>query len=178
MGNSVSSSRSVILNHGSGPIEGFARCETRANLRGGNPLPAVPMIEARGGTEALTNPDLKFHGSDQDDRTAQQSWVPSIDTHVVLERLIADELRAGRLTPGRRRRIVRYAAGMGLSAVQAGRLVSRIRDEALASDDPELRSHALRLAAPAEKRIPGHQKMVLIVAAAILIDIILLRLIY
>lgn len=74
-----------------------------------------------------------------------------IETDEIFRALIAEELRNGRLNPAQRRRIVRYAARMGLSAVEAGKLLSACREEALASADADLREFALRLA-PAEAR--------------------------
>jgi hypothetical protein len=64
------------------------------------------------------------------------------DPSVIFRELIAAELRAGRLTRGRRARIVRYASQLGLSAAEAGRLITECHQEALQlSDDsePELR---------------------------------------
>jgi len=71
-----------------------------------------------------------------------------IGTKEIFRELIAEEVRSGRLTPSRRRRIVRYAAQLHLSAVETGRLIAECRDEALESDDPEEIYHALRLVEP------------------------------
>ena len=101
------------------------------------------------------------------------TFVPQIDTEEVFMQLIADELRRGRLTPARRRRIVQYAAGLGLSARQAGRLVEACRNRALCGDDATERFHALRLVEPPEDRIPMRVKVALLVFGAILLDALL-----
>ena len=100
------------------------------------------------------------------------TFVPSIDTRDVFRQMIALELRNGRLTPARRRRIVRYAAQMGLSAVEAGQLIAACRKETLRSDDPTERYHALRLVEPTPRRIPVALILSVAVALAILIDLI------
>lgn len=103
------------------------------------------------------------------------AFVPSIDTRDVFRQLIVDEIRNGRLTRARRRRIVRYAAQLGLSAVQAGRLITACREEVLQARDPTERYHALRLVEPTPTRVPTHIKIALLVAAAIILDLLLLN---
>ena len=107
-------------------------------------------------------------------RDGVPAFVPSIDTEEVFRKLIARELRSGRLTAAQRRRIVRYAAALGLSAVQIGRLVAACRDEALQSRDETERYHALRLVEPPPPSIPTPVKIALVVAAAILIDLLII----
>jgi len=75
-----------------------------------------------------------------------------IEYHEIFRELIADELRRGRLSSAQRKRVVRYAAQMGLSAVEAGKLVASCREEALLNEDPTVRDHALRLVLPRERR--------------------------
>ena len=99
-------------------------------------------------------------------------FAPPIDMQDLFRQLIADELRAGRLTPWRRRRIVRYAAQLGLNAVQAGRLVEECRQAALDSTDALERRRALRLA-PAERRThPVVLRLALIVCTVVLVDLL------
>ncbi|MGD2109630.1 MAG: hypothetical protein PVI86_09585 [Phycisphaerae bacterium] len=107
-------------------------------------------------------------------RTDIPVYVPSIDTDDIFRRLIADELRSGRLTRAQRKRIVSYGTSMGLTAVQMGRLIETCRTEALESDDETERYHALRLADPASPVIPTHVKIWALVAAAIALDIVLI----
>ncbi len=102
-------------------------------------------------------------------------FVPSIDTQDIFRQLITDELRNGRLTPARRRRIVRYSAGLGLSAVQAGRLVKACRQEVLQSSDPAERYHALHLVEAPPTKVPTPVKIAIVVAAAILVDVLLVK---
>jgi hypothetical protein len=84
--------------------------------------------------------------------------------------LIARELRSGRLTPARRAKIVRYAAQLGLSAVEAGRLVTACHEEVLRSDDPTERRHALRLAESPATRWPLPLKLALTLVLAIVVN--------
>jgi len=101
-------------------------------------------------------------------------YVPSIGTRDIFRKLIADELRSGRLTRSQRYRIVRYGTSMGLSAVQMGRLINECREEVLQSRDETERYHALRLIEPPPPLISTHVKIWLVVAAAIVIDIALI----
>ena len=97
-----------------------------------------------------------------------------IDHDEIFRKLIADELRGGRLDSSRRRRIVRYAAQMGLSAVEAGRLMAACREEALASSDADIREHALRLALPDRRgNLPWPARVGVVVGVAVLIHLVL-----
>lgn len=100
--------------------------------------------------------------------------MPPIDTEEIFRRLIVDELRSGRLTGAQRRRIVRYGTGMGLSAVQMGRLLDTCRKEALQSDGDAENCHTLRLVEPRSPLIPTHVKIGLVVVGAIVIDLLLI----
>ncbi len=75
-------------------------------------------------------------------------FVPALDMKDIFRQLIADELRNGQLTKGRRRRIVGYAAQLGLSAVEAGRMIAACREAAIDSEHATERFHALRLVEP------------------------------
>ncbi len=102
------------------------------------------------------------------------AYVPSIDTHEIFRQMIAEELRSGRLTAARRRRIIRYAAGMGLSASEAGTLVETCREQALQSDNVEERACALRLAPRETEHIPIAMKLSVILLLVVLADLIVL----
>lgn len=102
-------------------------------------------------------------------------FTPTIDTDDIFRMLIADELRHGRLNGAQRRRIIRYAARLGLSAVQIGRLVEECREDALLSSDPVERRHALRLVRAEAPLISTHTKIALVVGAAIMFDWIVVR---
>ncbi len=117
------------------------------------------------------NPYRSQAGAPRDDIP---KFVPPLDSEEIFRRLIADELRSGRLTRAQRRRIVLYGASMGLSAVRIGRLVSTCREEALESGNRAERYHALRLVEPPPPLIPTHIKISLMVAAAIVIDVLLI----
>jgi len=75
-----------------------------------------------------------------------------IDTDEIFRELIAEEIRRGRLSVQQRKRIVRYAAQMGLSAVDAGKLVASCQQEAELSENPVVREHALRLVVSRERK--------------------------
>jgi hypothetical protein len=92
-----------------------------------------------------------------------------IDTKEIFREMIAQEVRSGRLSPSRRRRIVRYAAQLRLSAVETGRLITECRDEALESEDPEAIYHALRLVEPPPKTMPITVKVAVVLTVAIVL---------
>ena len=98
-----------------------------------------------------------------------------IDTKEVFHRLIAEEVRSGRLTPSRRRRIVRYAAQLHLSAVETGRLIAECREEALESEDPEEIYHALRLVEPPPATMPWPLKIAIALTVAMVVNSLLSR---
>lgn len=77
--------------------------------------------------------------------------VPRLDTASIFREMIAREVRDGTLTPSRRRRIVRYAAGLRLSAREAGRLIEECRRAV----DPAINGCStvdFHIAAPEKKR--------------------------
>jgi hypothetical protein len=102
-------------------------------------------------------------------------FTPRIEVRDVFAQLIADEVRSGRLSPARRRRIVRYGARLGLSAVEVGRMVTACRNNALASPDPVERRHALRLVEPPPERAAAPLKIAMIVLAALVVNLLLIR---
>jgi hypothetical protein len=97
----------------------------------------------------------------------------AIPTSDVFRALIEEELRSGRLTPSRRRRIVRYATAMGLSATEAGELITECQRQALEDADPTTRRHALRLVYPDPPLLPAGLKLALVVIVAIALDMLL-----
>ncbi len=126
--------------------------------------------------------DLRLHrATDEacaaDERCAvdgrRAAGVPRIDEQDIFRQLIVDEIRNGRLTRSRRKRIVRYAARLRLNAVQAGRLIEQCRQEVSRSDDPAHRAHALRLVEPVRPLIPTTVKIWSVIAVAIVLDILL-----
>jgi hypothetical protein len=96
-----------------------------------------------------------------------------IEIKEIFRRLIAQEVRSGRLTPSRRRRIVRYAAQLHLSAVETGRLIAECREEALHSEDPEEIYHALRLVEPPPATMPWPLKAAIALAGAVVVNLVL-----
>jgi len=106
-----------------------------------------------------------------------------IDQREIFRQLIEDEIRNGRLTRARRRRIVRYAAQLRLSAVEAGNMIERCR--ARLAEERELYGSAanppqLKLAArPKLVHEPPYASIVwqlwLILVAALMFDLVMLR---
>ena len=101
---------------------------------------------------------------------AARTSAPSLDTKAIFRQLIEEEIRSGRLTRSRRKRIIRYAAQLQLSAVEAGRLIEQSKLIALRSDDPTEHRHALRLAAPESAGISTTARIWLVVIGAIVLD--------
>ena len=101
------------------------------------------------------------------------AFVPKIEMSEVFHQMIADELRNGRLTRDRRKRIIRYAAQLGLSAVEAGRLITTCREQILETAVPIERRHALKLVEPEPERVPVAFKLATVVALAIAFDVLL-----
>ena len=96
-----------------------------------------------------------------------------LDTKDIFRQLIEDEIRHGRLTRSRRKRIVRYAAQLRLSAVEAGRLIEQCRDCILPSDDPGEKCHALRVVEPLPTGVPTGLKIWVVVVLAILLNLLI-----
>jgi hypothetical protein len=101
-------------------------------------------------------------------------YVPSIDTKEIFRELIAEEIRSGRMTARRRRRIVRYAASMGLSAVQAGELMAACRDELMESDRLEDRYRALRMDDPPPATSSPWIRAIIIILGVLAMDAVFL----
>ncbi len=72
-------------------------------------------------------------------------YQPTMHIDDIFRELIRAEIRHGRLSTWRRRRIVQYAAQLKLSAVEAGRMIEECRDELLTDDDPVAAEHAFVL---------------------------------
>lgn len=89
-----------------------------------------------------------------DEAPARPPHAVEVNVAEVIERVIEMEIRSGKLTPARRRRLVRYAASLGLSAREAGELVQRCAERAAESDNPLERRAALRLVRPPADRRP------------------------
>ena len=104
---------------------------------------------------------------------SSSSYVAALGTREIFRQLIANEIRSGRLTPARRRRIVRYAASLGMSAVEAGELITACHKQIMESDDPAGRYHALRLVRAQPGRVPLALKISIVIVLAILLDLLL-----
>ncbi len=111
-----------------------------------------------------------------DKQTPQNSSIfqPSIAVDEIFEHMFVQELRDGRLTPKRRKRLVQYAAQMGLSARQAGVLMDRCCQNAIVKGDEPAYGHALRLADPPQPRISEPTRMAIIIAISLVVDTLLI----
>ena len=123
-------------------------------------------------SEPNDQPSLHAVGSVKEE---PPSFAPTIPTEDIFRRLIAEEIRSGRLTPRRRRKIVQYAAQLQLSATQAGELIEACRQGALDSEDPVEQRCAFRLVDAPRPKIPTHLKITLVILAAIVFDLLLLK---
>lgn len=103
-----------------------------------------------------------------DARDTGSRFAPPINTQDVFRRMILDEIRQGRLTRARRRRIVQYAANLGLSAVEAGRMIAACRDELLEGEDHSARVQALRVVEP-PRESPTFARWAINIAGTILL---------
>jgi len=63
-----------------------------------------------------------------------EDYATGLDIRGIFRALIADEVRQGRLSPFRRRRIIQYAAHLGLSVEEVGSLIAECRSEAEGGD--------------------------------------------
>lgn len=104
-----------------------------------------------------------------------------LDMRQIYEQMIDQEVRTGRLSPSRRKRIVRYAAGLGLSAVEAGKLVdacqARIaREQGRPEPPPQLRVADASPADDEPARIAAIWKIGAVVLLAVVLDLLVLGL--
>ena len=97
----------------------------------------------------------------------------SLSNEAIFRALIAGELRNGRLTAARRRRIVRYGASMGLTAGELGKLLTQCRNEALLSENHVERRHALRFVERPPRTTPAALKIAVIFAIVMLVQILI-----
>ena len=125
--------------------------------------PATPIDEL--GNEHETGRGMASEGP--------PAFVPKIEMRDIFHQMIADELRNGRLTREKRKRIIRYAAQLGLNAVEAGRLITTCREQILERADSVERRHTLKLVEPEPERVPVAFKLALVVALAIAVDLLL-----
>ena len=103
------------------------------------------------------------------------AFVPTIDIEDIFRNLIEDELRHGRLTRARRKRIVQYAAQLRMSAVQVGQLIEACRRRVVESGEPAEQCHVLPLIEPRPAKVPFAFKISLLIAVVILFDVLLLK---
>ena len=99
-----------------------------------------------------------------------------LDTRAIFEKLIENEVRSGRLSPWRRRRIIKYAAQLRLSAIEAGKMIDecRRRMEADRATDPR---PAFKIIRQEDDNADAATvwKIWLIVVAAIIFDLLMIK---
>lgn len=96
---------------------------------------------------------------------------PKIDNETIFRELIKAELRNGRLSPWRRRKIVRYAAHLNMSAVEVGQWITQVRKELVAGGNPTHRQQALRFVDACDDQPRRKVNIVLVVALVLLVDL-------
>ncbi len=106
--------------------------------------------------------------------TKSSNFEPNIPVEDIFEQMFALELRDGKLTPKRRKRLVQYAAQMGLSARQAGMLLERSCQRAIEDGVEPAYSHALRIADPPPPRISEPVRIAAIIAISLVVDTLLI----
>jgi hypothetical protein len=88
------------------------------------------------GGETMIDPQSQEHAPLNATSAASQKLEMDADRRLdvcnVFRTLVRDEVRTGRLSPLRRRRLVRYAAHLGISPRELGDLVSRFKSEGAA----------------------------------------------
>ena len=105
----------------------------------------------------------------------------SLETRDIYEQMIDHELRVGRLSPSRRKRIIRYAAGLGLSAVEAGKLVDACQAKIASEQGQPDPSPTLKMAESSPTpnqpaRIDAIWKIGAVVLLAVVVDLMMLGL--
>jgi len=125
----------------------------------------------------MHNPEfITDHPLSDDQHGPQNSSIfqPSIPVEEIFEHMFTQELRDGRLTPKRRKRLVQYAAQMGLSARQAGMLMDRCCQNAIAKGVERAHGQALRLADPPLPRISEPTRITIIIIISLVVDTLLI----
>lgn len=101
--------------------------------------------------------------------TAQQ-----LTTRRIFEQMIEDEVRAGRLTPWRRRRIVRYAASLHLTAVEAGQIIEDCRKRVYAQRNGQTSSGVFKIPDPPTPAVARALLTWFVLLLAIILNLIVL----
>lgn len=112
------------------------------------------------------------------DAGEHREFAGPVDQEAIFQKLLWDELRAGRLTKRRRRRILQYAAQLGFSAREIGDLLDHTKQHAEVNGDRKIQRRALELIDPPEPRVPIAWMLSMIIALVLLADltfILLLR---
>ena len=142
-----------------------------------------PHVRLADGFRPARKRNRAANGDPQSAERPLPVFAPSIDMTTIFRDLIADEVRTGRLTRARRRRIVQYAAHLGLSAVQVGRLIAECQEEATRSDDRvgglSIEDWRLKIPSTIHRQSPVHRpppvsmplKIALVVTATILLAV-------
>ncbi len=100
-----------------------------------------------------------------------------ISEEEIFAELIKTEVREGPLTAARRRRLVRYAAHLHLSAVDVGQMITQCR-AGLDSDTPHPTPPPTLQPVPPPEPQSAYKNITALVVAALTIDILILWLVF
>lgn len=121
-----------------------------------------------------TRPDAASAGADYLDWRENRR----ISEEEIFTELIKEEVRTGRLTAARRRRLIRYAAHLQISAVDVGNLIADARRTTDTANRPAPPRPVMKLVTPPPARVPITTRIGAIITAAIAIDVLVLWLIF
>ncbi len=130
------------------------------------------LIAKRKSTDSVSAWDGTERRANARHRTliSQDAPATSLDTKAIFREMMVHEIKNGTLSSWRRKRIVRYAAKMGLSAVEAGQLVSQCRGQAMRELDALKETPTLRVHIPETDDNSTANRVVIAVIFAILFN--------
>ncbi len=90
-----------------------------------------------------------------------------LSNKAIFRRLIGEEIRNGRLSTHRRKRIVQYAAHLGLSAVEMGEMIEQCSQDCFGESHPQNLQPELQMMESSEQ--PSHTAIAMCLAGLICI---------
>lgn len=107
-------------------------------------------------------------------KSASKLVARSLNTRDIFHQMIVDEIRTGRLTAWRRRKIIRYATAMGLTAVEAGEMITSCR-LSLEAEEHEFPFHRLILWSKSESETKHFRVFIGVMVLALLAEMAVLH---